>query len=418
MTPEQTPAEHRNGRERPAPGPSFWHFVPLDDYRVPTLPPSGALAKAWATIRRALRQVEDPSLQPARDEARLRTLPQIRLDHLVAPLDPADPADALDAALYDWCRDDEPRHAVRFVVGQPHDGQREMLPWWAARHGATLIEPPTPAEILAGDSDTLAQFSASGPHPDGLWVIPDLARWYLRHSEGLGLVRSLLARAETGELGRGVIGCGSWAWAYLSRVWPVPRADALTAQAFDATRLTRLLTRQVERHPHRRVHFRHAVTGRDILAVPSDEESPHPEIAQLAAHCRGNPGTALAYWRESLRAEPESDAIATSPDRPGDDFFEEEHIWVSARLHEPILPNETDEDVVLVLHALLLHDGLPTDLLPELLPLTRDGCLAILLRLDQAGLVARRDDRWQVSPLGYAGVRALLRGRDYLIDAF
>jgi hypothetical protein len=417
MTPDPPTPDDDQGPGPP--GPSFWSFVPLEDYRVPTLPARGALANAWGRLRRALRRAEDPGLPPARDETQLRRLPESRLAHLVAPLDPADPAEALDAALYDWLQDAEPRSAVRFVVGQPHGCLRDMLPCWAARRGATLIEPPTPREILEGDRDVPSRFAALG-RPERLWVIPDLARWYLRHSEGLTLVRRLLARAETGELGRGVIGCGSWAWAYLSRIWPLPHPDALTAQAFDAARLTRLLARQVRRHPHRRLRFRHAATGRDLLVVPAaDEEPPAPEITRLAAHCRGNPGTALAYWRESLRTEPDTEEVAATsePDHSGD-FFEEEAVWVSARIHEPLLPVETDEDILLVLHALLLHDGLPGELLPELLPIARDDGQAILLRLIRIGLIARQDDRWQVTARGYAGVRSLLRGRDYLIDAF
>jgi hypothetical protein len=52
------------------------------------------------------------------------------------------------------------------------------------------------------------------------------------------------------------------------------------------------------------------------------------------------------------------------------------------------------------------------------LPLTHDGCLAILLRLQRARLIAPRDERWAVTATGYSSVRSLLAGRDYLTDGF
>lgn len=402
--------------------PSYWQFVPVGDYQLPTLPARGAVSEAWTRFKRALRRIDDESLPPAREEAELRALPEVRLSRLMPPIDPDDPADALDGALYDWMtgHDDRP---VRFVVGQPHGCHSRLLPFWARRHGARLIEPPDPETVLEGDLGVLDRFEADRAGNAGLWVIPDLAHWYLRHPDGLRLVRALLARAETGELGRGLIGCDSWAWAYLAHLWPMPHQDALTAQGFDGTRLTRLLFHQIRRQPHRRVHFRHAANGQDILAVPSNGNghgvTAHPELQRLAAHCRGNPGMALTYWRESLRTEPD-DGVVTAPDgeQRNEDIFDEEEIWVTSELHEPMLPSETGEDIALVLHALLLHNGLATRWLVELLPLARDVSLAALLRLTRAGLVTRRGDRHIVTALGYPGVRGLLQRRDYLTDAF
>jgi small conductance mechanosensitive channel len=44
----------------------------------------------------------------------------------------------------------------------------------------------------------------------------------------------------SGRLGKGIIGCDSWAWAYLQWVWPLAQPEALTMQAFDGEKLTRL----------------------------------------------------------------------------------------------------------------------------------------------------------------------------------
>ena len=396
--------------------PSFWSFVPIGEYQVPGLPASSAIADAWASFKRLLRKVDQSSLQPARDEAKLRALPEVRLEHLAPPIDPAEPADALDTALYDWLNTDSPDWPVRFVINQPH-AHPDLLHVWAVRHGAALIEPPSAEQILEGDLDWLDQWPVDGG-AHRFWVLPQLAHCYLRDTDGLKLVRTLLARAEAGELGRGIIGCDSWAWAYLMHLWPVPHPGALTAQAFDGQRLTRLLAHQIKRRLHRRVRFRNASTGRDILAVPSDDTEVHPEIVRLASHCRGNPGTALTYWRRSLRTEPHEDVIESVDEPLSGEVFDEEDVWVSTGIDEPVLPSEADEDVALVLHALLLHDGLPPALLPRLLPLTHDGCLAILLRLQRARLVACRDERCCITATGYSSVRSLLAGRDYLTDGF
>ena len=413
---ERDPARSASKDEQPPDTPSFWSFVPIGEYQVPGLPASSAIADAWASFKRLLRKVDQASLQPARDEAKLRALPEVRLEHLAPPIDPTEPADALDTALYDWLNSDTVDRPIRFVINQPH-AHPDLLTFWAARHGAGIIDPPSPEQILDGDTDWLDQW----PTDDGtrrFWVLPQLAHCYLRHTDGLKLVRTLLARAEAGELGRGVIGCDSWAWAYLTHLWPVPHPGALTAQAFDGQRLTRLLTHQIKRKPRRLVRFRNARTGHDILSVPSDDAEVHPEIVRLAAHTRGNPGTALTYWRRSLRTEPHEELAEAVKEPLSGELVDEEDVWVSARVNEPVLPNEADEDVALVLHALLLHDGLPANLLPTLLPLTHDGCLAILLRLQRARLITQRDGRWAVTATSYSSVRSLLAGRDYLTDGF
>ena len=389
--------------------PTLWEFVPLGDYQPPSMPASSALKDAWNALKRVFRNMETDIAEPAREEARLRSLPQVRLEHLVTPIDHDEPASALDVALGDWLEEaGKPTRAVRFVVGQPHGGNAETLRRWAARHDAPVIAPPSYAQILDGNTAWFDAWPENEP-----WVLPDLAHCYLRHARGLDLVRTLLERAESGGLGRGLIGCDSWGWAYLQRVWPVPRPDALTLQALDGPRLARLLTHQIEPGGRQRIHFRNAANGQDILTIPSTGDSGAEvtsctELAQLAAHARGNVGVALAYWCESLREQPESEDVESEP--------AEENIWVSARIGEPSLPIESDEDIALILHALLLHDGLPASLLPELLPLPHHHCMALLLRLRNAGLVECGEDQWKVSATGYTPVRGLLQRRDYLTD--
>jgi hypothetical protein len=392
----------------------LWEFVPLADYGVPDMPASSAAANAWAAFKHLFRHDDDEMLTAVKKEADLRALSEIQLAHLAPPPDWRAAALALDVALHDRHRATPPNGPVSFVIGQPHAGHDDIVKCWGEMHQAIPIAPPSPADILTGNGQWLDNWPAT----DQLWVLPNLEHCYLRHTHGLALVRQLLEGAESGRLGRGIIGCDSWAWAYLQRIWPVPKPEALTLQAFDGDRLSRLFASLEVSRPGRHIRFRNAENGKGILSVPAaeDESAVGAEIIQLAAHCRGNVGTAQHYWRERLRAEPEAEV--SESDSAADQAPGEESVWVTVSLPEPVLPTAIDEDAVLMLHALLLHGGLPEALLPELLPYPATRCMAVLLCLRNAGIIDRHQERWKIAKLAYTTVRSLLRGRDYLTDDF
>ncbi|MGR8979473.1 MAG: hypothetical protein ACU84H_05205 [Gammaproteobacteria bacterium] len=397
---------------------ALWNFVPLADYRVPSLPVHSAAATIWTSVKRIFMRSDQETRAPVKQEAELHTPSQMKLERLMQPLDWTEAVTALDVSLNDWAQSSTPDRPVKFVIGQPHNGHIEILRHWAARHEATLISAPAYKQIIDENRHWFDCWPASSDRP---WVLPNLEQCYLRHAHGLTLVRQLLEKAENGELGRGVIGCNSWSWAYLQHVWPVPRPDALSLQAFDAPRLARLFTAMVAARSRKRIRFRNAATGKDILTVPpADDFEEGSDIVKLAAHCRGNVGTAVWFWREQLRSEPDADKNDPDADEnmPEKDEPGEESVWVSATLPEPVLPVETDEDTAFLLHTLLLHGGLPASLLPELLPLSPHRCMALLLRLRNSGVVKCRKDRWNVAEPSYMNVRKLLHGRDYLTDGF
>lgn len=391
----------------------LWRFVPVAGYGVPGLPVAGTLRRDVALLGRFFgRRGED--LEPVKREGDLRRLDEERLSHLLRGPDWGQVAAALDLALGEWPSVGEP--GVRFLVGQPYAGHGEIVRAWGDRRGATGVVAPTPEEVLAGAGGWLEQVrSIEGP-----WVLPNLEHCYLRHARGLGLVRALLEGAESGRLGCGLIACGSWAWAYLQQVWPVVRSDALTVAAFDGAGLTRLFSALTASPTGQPVCYRNARTGAAILTIPGGDGEARPELVQLAAQCRGNFGIALHGWRARLRTEPEregnasgGESEAASGGRPA-----ERVVWVTPDLLDPPIPLGKEEDPLLLLHALLLHGGLPESLLPEVLPLPRAETMAVLLRLRNAGLARLRGGRWMVPESAYAGVRELLRGRDYLVDPF
>ncbi len=407
------PEQHQDTQ----PAVALWEFVPVADYRLPRSPGKGAASSAWTSLKRLFRRADDDKQAPLKAEADLRALPHVRLDHLVRPIDCGGAAAALDVALADWMRSSVRDRPVRFVVGQPFCGHVQILQHWAARHDAAKVEPPGYDQILAGDARWMEQCRAQ----DRLWVLPNLEHCYLRHAGGLAHVRWLLEHAASGRSGRAVIGCDSWAWAYLKHVSPIPRPDALTLQAFDGARLSRYFAESTSAQSRARLQFRDARNGRAVLSVPAEaNDEVSAQINDLAAHCRGNVGMARWYWRERLRSEPEKDEEGSEriDAQEGDAVPQAEIIWVSTAAEDPTIPDGEDDETVLVLHALLLHDGLPATLLPDLLPLPHYRIVATLLLLKDLGVVQSQGDRWSVSALGYAAVRQTLLSHGYLTDGF
>jgi hypothetical protein len=71
-----------------------------------------------------------------------------------------------------------------------------------------------------------------------------------------------------------------------------------------------------------------------------------------------------------------------------------------------------------VLHTLLLHNGLPLELMQQLLPLSPSQVMETLLRLEDCDLAVQADTVWQVAPQGYPAARQFLQGNGYLLDQF
>lgn len=410
--------------ESPPPAkPPLWQIVHAADYERPTDSQPATLQRRWRALGRLLLGDDKGEADPARAEADLRALPQLRLANLVPPIDWAPAARALGAP-------DENTHApVRLFIGQPYCEHAATLAHWARTHDAVVLTPPDSAQILAADRRWLDDLAPAKGHP---WVLPELERCFLRHANGLDLLRRFLERALSGALGPGIIGCDSWALAFIERIWPLPGTPRLTLQAFDGPALTRYLMQADRGH----VRFLSARNGKPLLPEPpadgqtdasAAEDGACPELRQLAAHCRGNPGLAWHYWRQRLRAAPEHERQAQAEDAPRDPpagqdrerlAAADEVVWVAPAIETPTLPAESGEDVAFLLHALLLHRGLDAEALGALLPIPGARVLSHLLRLQALELLTRDGTRWQVAPLAYPTVREFLRSRSYLTDDF
>jgi hypothetical protein len=399
--------EHSGADETPP----LWEFVPLGSFCAPKSS-SEQLVRKWGALKRLLKRDTAAEESPFKPEADLQRLPGTLRERLTAPVEWADALDALELALNSWSgAEGEPR--VVFVVGPPWSGCAGILRAWAAAHQTACIEAPAPEDILQRDFTSIQIPQAQKQ----AWVMPELERCYLRHAEGLDLVRHFLENAMCGAYGPGIIGCDSWAWAYLQYVWPAHSASVLTLQGLDGARLSRLLRQLSVARVRENFCFKSAGNGNTILCAEDDANArATAAITHLAVRARGNVGLALHYWRDALRSEPESEEEQKSEEDTTAD--KTRTVWVADLASSPVPPHDDTDNIAFILHTLLLHHGVEEELLPELLPMSRQHAMATLLRLRDSGILQQQNNLWYVAPLAYHGTCTYLREHNYLMDAF
>ncbi|MDZ7621931.1 MAG: hypothetical protein U5O69_05880 [Candidatus Competibacteraceae bacterium] len=399
--------------------PPLWQWVSVADYHPPKASVK-AVSENWFTTLRGRLRSDAADAESSASINHLEALSHGQLARIAPDPGWGGAVVALDGALGDWLANAQPERLTAFLIAPPHGGSAEILRLWAEQRQWRVLDPPAPEQILAGDSQWLSsQQLAEQP-----WVLPALERVYLRHAAGLGLMRQFLHQAYSGKLGRGIIGCDSWAWAFLRRVSPPGgRAKKLTVQAFDKERLTRCFQALAEGSDSQPLLFRQANNGKYILPPPAgtvDTPVSHSDFLQhLAAYSRGIPGIAWAIWRASLRARPAADTAAGKTSA-ADRNSPHPTLWITPwdHLNQPELSTHVGRSHAFVLHALLLHNGLATEWLARLLPLSLDQVLEALALLQDANVLEQTGEIWRVAPRGYPVIRKFLENEHYLIDDF
>lgn len=395
----------------------LWEYVPIADYHPPAAPVTQSVRERLAVFRRLFRRGKSEQGSPLKAEDKLRALPRWQLECIAPAPEWRSSAEALYIELEDWLVQENPDQPVIVVVGPPHSGNTDILTTLAEQQSWRLLSPPSPEQVLPGDDNWLSDQRGDG----GPWVFPALERVYLRHAAGLNLIRRFLDRACSGNLGRGIIGCDSWAWAFLYHLWRGRRPITLTLQALDQARLADLFQRLLNASNARKLLFRQSDNGHYVLP-PADTDEVSGETSNflqiLAAHSRGIFGVAWAVWRASMRTEPDEN-MAEDGDT-GERKIQNQTVWIIPwnQLNPPLLPSGAGRDEAFVLHTLLLHNGLPLELLQQLLSLSPSQVIETIFRLDEGGLVAQDDTVWKVTPRGYPAVRQFLQTNGYLVDQF
>ncbi|MFP3868367.1 MAG: hypothetical protein ACLFUU_09420 [Desulfobacteraceae bacterium] len=415
---------------------SIWKFIPLDQYVKPQAPAKETIRTGLSGLKEWLRRSPKPS-EPLVVQTELDWVPQFLLDQAAPAPDWQEAAPALTTALDKWLAAGQPEPAGQVVVGAPYSGIAQIISHWAQTVGWRLVDPPSADQILAADPEWLTPLLKTDEVP---LVIPHLEHCYLRHYDGLALIHHLL-NGLSGRRRHYLIGCDSWAWAYLSKTiniesfFPLP----LTLGAFGYEQLGYWFHDLAGRGRGPGFVFRQADYGRPVLPPfknnSASEGGPSGEpksidrdneeykkvtefLSYLASFSFGIPGIAWTGWRYSLRLAPEAEFKDIAPESsPGE---AKRTIWVKpwSQLNFPALPTQTERSrLIFILQMLLLHNGLTAPLLSELLPFPASEVGQSLYALDHFGLVDAEQGIWRVTPLAYPTVRRFLEGEGYLVAA-
>lgn len=385
-------------------------FIPLADYKEPAMPAQELLRTLLGRVQ-ALLNREAP--KPFIADDRLKKATMDRLNEVVAPPACGPLLAELDRTVADWTAEHPAVSTVKMIVIPPCD-ENAILETWARQHGHRVITPP--------DRDVLIQVppvALPALEGEGLLVVPRLEDWFIRHRNGLRTVRNLLAALEAS--GRpAVIGCNSWAWAFLSKAVSADLIlpDAVTFVAFDEMRLHRWFGQLASAEATGSLQFRRSNTGADVLGLGEDGTPKDDYLRTLAGRSLGIPWVAWHMWRRSLRSGdndgPASDAKAImSSDE--NEVAGEQTLWVAA-LDEYVLPGKNEQAALLVLQALLIHGPLSAAQLRLVLPLVGESNIVSVLV--KAGFVARHGDRFSCQPAAYPAIRAGLASAGLPPDQF
>ena len=399
---------------------------PTGTYRAPAMPAEDAVRSLWTRLKQLLRRGE-PEDAPRIAEDRLQHAAGDLLDALAPAPDCGPLQRELDAALADWAAGRPPAGPagadaarVQLLVLPPGDADVDgagggVVAAWARRHDLDVLPDPDRDALTRGDVPDL---SAVGELGTGPLVVPRLERWFLRRHDGLTAARALLGAAD--RSGRPLlIGCNSWAWAFLSKA-----ADAnmtlpggRTFAAFDAARLRSWFRELAAGGQRGAVSFRLTATGRPVL--DGDGEPADNYFRTLAAHSLGVPWVAWHLWRRSLRSEKTSGETSRPAAGGAGDAeapAERKTLWVTA-LEEFTLPTRHEPGALLILQALLIHGRLTADELRGVIPATPTA--ALLAALTGAGFVRRGGagfEELSVAPAAYPAVRAGLSAAGFPVD--
>ena len=354
--------------------------------------------------------------------------------------------DALDQSVADTVRSMAGASRCQAIVLPPcdgSDGRPGMMESWAMRHGHELLEPPTRRALLDGtDTDVPSLLGV------GVLVIPDLAGWFLRHTHGLGLLRHLIDALTTVDRPV-IVGCNSWAWAFLKKAMNIDLrlSRPLVPQAYGAERLRQWLgsgdssgeqgghadvdTNGVEdgdtggsmdgdasgagdgsgSGSEARFVFRRSDTGALALATDPDGKCSDDYLRNLSAHSLGIPWVAWHVFRQVQRRLPEGKSVSEAGEMSKDES--ERTAWLAA-FPTFTLPPGHEPAARLLLHAVLLHGSLDEESLAATLPTA--NCSDLLSALMRTGHLIESSDGYECAPVAYPDIRQSLSEAGFPLD--
>jgi len=399
--------------------PPLWELIPLAEFKPPSSPAPEAVRSGLHDLWRRLRGGEtanngaEPDVEMERPSQRLLDWAAPEPDWATTELA------GLETGLRGWLDSEAASVGVQTIVDPPMGLVRERLERWAAEQDYFIITPPTPEQIIADSDEWLGALPLDGGQR---LLLPRLERSFLRHHNGLDLLRRLLYRIDRLDPPLLVL-CQSWAWPYLCQavqidaVLGAPRTPA----PFGDEALHRWLGGSAQDASPHPVVFREASNGKTLLepftadSAPSSTASAY--LKNLAARSRGNPRVAWNIWRSALLASKDRSVEKEAQEEAKEDVGYT--LWVRPweQMHLPDLAGSAKSLDGMLLYTLLLHGGLARHLLTDLLPFSPGQLLERLHRLRVAGVVEESGDVWGPTPVGYPAIRRFLEEEGFLVDA-
>lgn len=349
----------------------------LGVFRAPAPPATrtveARLRRLWIQLRGA--QDEDSSLVP--DE-----LQRVRNSHMAERARRALKLHHQELLGGLWGDGGVGRAALLCQPGTPED----ILSDWAEAAGHEVM---SAAALMALPEATLCDGATR--------VVPSLSGLYERRVGGLTELRAFLEQIDRDGVNV-IVGLSGWAWRFLDQAASIGLVfdDVRSLPPFDRMALAAFL----DAHGPR-VRLRASKDGKDILARDDDGALSHGYLTQLAAETRGHPWAAVALLAARMR-HTKSDEDDTTD---AEDEEDGRTLWIKPPEHVD-LPTGYQRLSRLILHAVLVHDGLPeaamVRVLPEAVP------TGLIGRLCDKGLLRRTEGRLSIPAVGYADVRRLL----------
>ncbi len=374
-------------------------LVLLPDFRPPAEPPAqaarGRLRRLWARLRRERRDEEGPAPDSLERPDGAKCQPVLPRGG------PETALPGLEGLLDGWMAG--PAGPARVVVAPPGAGVEALLRAFAGARRHPVLEPPGRTELLEPQRLDAAWPPADPSRP---LVVPALERWLLRRASALATFRRLVERLVAWPAPL-LVGCDSWAWAYLRRALELERqvAEVWAPAPVEGSGLCRWLAAPFR---DRGLELFDGRSGRPLAGplpeagASGEDAAPSAVFQRLAAASRGNPGVALALWRTELRTRDDGDCSSWWIEPPDENEL-------------PRLPRDADRALDLLLEALLIHNGIEPELLAELVP-GAGGTAPRLRELERAGVVAGEGGELVVTPAAYPTVRRRLAQQKLLID--
>ena len=412
---------------------NLWRFVRLDQYNRPSDTSRESMRKGISGLwlRLGWGSKAEESVFAEKCEKELSQVPQELVDKAAPDPDWSASLPAVTAVIDGWLDAKVPGSSNQIFVGPPYHGTSEILTAWAQARGWRLVAAPSPEMILTGGQEWLTQLEEDNEP----LVLPNLEQCFLRHYDGLTLLRRLLDHIIS-QGRRWLVVCDSWAWAYLSKalkvdtVFPPP----FILEAFDQERLKRWFQQLASAWGKDNFVFRQLDSGKYVLPPGTRDEvsgdwsqgadaGDSSFLKNVAAYSRGIPGVAWAVWRHSFGFVDTTAKDGEEKDQgvPASEVINPTHpILVTpwSQLNLPGFPfKRISPGLLMVLHTLLIHGGLWSRILPELLPLSPIEILENLYLLEASGLLKSDQGFWRVTPAGYPAVRQVLQNEGYLTDA-